>query len=400
MNGSVIDMHPFLKLPLERAREVVEGVARGDFYQDGGVIRNAKTGRFVAFLRGVKDGGSELGRAASSFASGLMQVGAAASILNLGVSVVGFALLNRKLNQVQDGIRLLDRAMREGFDQVNGRLDDIGAQMVALRLLTVRVHSDLARVEDKLDRVSAQIDLAQFAPLSSSFEQLSEVDARREQPSPAWFIGHADRAQQVRNYCIAMLQRNDVARLSPADPRFVASIAYLDVSALALVLEARTLRAAGETALARRRLESGLAQLRLPATEIVGQLCDRRPSILAARPLVARVGEPALASIARLLEPESVDPMRKLREEWSATVASGPPETLVLLRSLRTEIDAWVERAEAARRTTEIMEMLATLREEYAVCEQYALPPAQWERLADASASDELVLLVSRTVTS
>lgn len=400
MNNVAVDLHPYLRVPADRARDIYDGVSSHRYFQTGGVIKETGSNRIVAFLQNAGEGAKEAGTVVSSLASTALQIGAAASVLNLGVSVVSFVVLNRKLNQVQEGIRLLDAGMREGFDRLTGKLDDIGARMVGLHLLTAKVSTDLNRVEDKIDRVSAQIDLAQFAGLASTFEQLAEIGARRERPQPAWFVAHSDQAQRVRSYCVAMLARNDPARLGPTDPRFVASIAYLNVAALALVVEARTLRAAGETSLAKRRLELGVEQLRVPAAEIARQLCDRQPAILAAHQMNSQLGVPALASVARLLNPTPADPMAKFRAEWSEMVSSGTPEALGLLRSLRSEVSAWVDRMEAAHRSAEVIEMLMTLRDEYAVCEQHGLSDEQWERLGEAVVPGELILLAPRGVSA
>lgn len=360
--------NPLVMLPPDRAAAILRGMNDGTLYQDGGVIRETGSKRFFALL---KSGSEVVDPSRLGPLSTLVSLGSAASLLNLGVSVAGFALLYRKLGKVQEGIRLLDAAVRNGFASVSSRLDSVEARLVGLQLMGLRSQADLARVDEKVDRVSSQIDVAQFVPLALALEQLADApaDAARD---ASRFRAHAERAQGVRLYCLAMVERSSPRELPVFDARFVALRAYVTVAAMAALTEARCLRAAGDTRTAIKRLEATSERLLHPSQEVALQLLDGMPSMLGARQVEGSIGKANAAAIARLLTPESVADvaLRELRERWTERVSEGDAATTARLRGLRAEIDAWLTRVEAARQAAEVFELLATLRAEYEASER------------------------------
>ena len=385
-------LNPFVTLPPHKASAIIEGLRSGSLYQDGGIIRESGTKRVFAFLKSTSDAvdPSTLGPLSS-----LVRLGSAASLMNLGVSVAGFALLYRKLNQVQDGIRLLDAAVRNGFAAVSNRLDSVEARLVGLHLLGLRTNADLARVEAKLDQVASQIDVAQFVPLTLALEQLSETSAATH--DPVWFRAHAERAQGVRLYCLAMVERATPHELAISDARFVTLRAYVMVATMAMLAEARCLRAAGDSHAAIKRLQTTAERLLRPSQEVVLQLLDGMPAVLGARQIESAMGTSNAAAVARLLDPETSGDaaLRSLREGWTERVSEGDVSTLAKLRSLRSEQDGWLARADAARQTAEVYEVLATLRAEYEISDKLNLSTTQWDRAIEATPEGEMVLVLT-----
>lgn len=393
MSTSVPGFNPFVMLPPDQAPAIMRGMADGTLYQDGGVIRRVGTQRMFALLKSATSSPdpSKLGPLST-----LLNLGSAASLLNLGVSVVGFALLYRKLGQVQEGIRLLDAAVRNGFASVSNRLDDVEARLIGLQLMGLRAQHDLGRVEEKIDRVAVQIDIAQFVPLAMALEQLAELPAGAARDGQ-WFRAHAERAQSVRLYCLAMIERTNPRELPVSDARFVALRAYIAMAAVAAVTEARCLRAAGDTKTAIKRLETTSEKLLRPSQDVILQLLDGVPALLGARQVESSLGKANAAAIARLLEPEASadDALNTLREYWTERVSEGDAAAIAKLRSLRSEVDVWITRARAARESAEVIELLATVREEYDVCELLNLSAEQWDRALESAPSGEVVLLMA-----
>jgi hypothetical protein len=334
-------MDPFrlntnLVIPPERLAEVMEGLQKRTMYQDGGVIRQTSNERLVTFL---KAGGQSVDP--SAFTGLLGNLGSAASILNLGVTVAGFAVMYRKLSQMEDGIRLLDTAVRDGFAAVTNRLDRAEARLIGLQLLGLKTAGDLERVERKVDRVSAQVDIAQFVPLAQALEQLAEVSPTGGNHRADWYRAHADRAQTVRLYCVAMLDRTDLDSLPISDPRFVAARTYLQMAGLASVAEARCLRAAGDTQTALRRLQVASERLLTRSQGIVLRLLEGTPDILGARAVETTLGRANAEALARHLQPGSAggEALDASRAAWTAKVADGERGTLERLRALRSAAD-------------------------------------------------------------
>lgn len=394
MSTNVSGFNPFVMIPPEKAPEVLRGLTDGTLYQDGGLIRRTGSEQIFTFL---KSASSSPDPASLGPLSTVLKLGSAASLLNLGVSVAGFAILYRKLGQLQEGIRLLDATVRNGFASVASRLDGVEARLVGLQLLGLRTQQDLGRVEEKIDRVAVQIDIAQFVPLAVALEQLAEpsVGVARD---GQWFRAHAERAQSVRLYCLAMIDRTNARELPVSDARFVALRAYIAMAAVAAVTEARCLRAAGDTKAAIKRLRSTSEKLLRPSQDVILQLLDGVPALLGSRQIESSLGKPNAAAIARLLEPESSADaaLNTLREYWTERVSDGDAATLAKLRSLRSEVDAWITRATAARESAEVIELLTTVREEYDVCELLGLSADQWDRLLEAAPARDVVLLMPR----
>lgn len=390
-------MDPFtlntnLVIPPERLEEVVDGIRRGIMYQDGGVIRRSEDATLVTFL---KAGGESIDP--SSVGGLLGNLGSVASMLNLGVTVAGFAVMYHKLSKIEDGIRLLDTAMRDGFDAVSGKLDRAEARLIGLQLLSLQAATDLERVERKVDRVSAQIDIAQFVPLAQALEQLADVRPGESAHDAAWYRAHAERAQAVRLYCVAMLDRTDLGALPVSDPRFVAARVYLQMAGLATVSEARCLRAAGDTQTAIRRLKAASERLLPMSQGIVLRLLDGTPDILGARSVETSLGRADAEALARHLHPGTGggEALAASRTAWTAKVADGDKGTLEHLRTLRGAADEWKLRAEVARQTAEVYELLETVRAEYEFLEAKKLRAENWEHVLAGLPEGQVVMVAA-----
>lgn len=392
---SPLPLNTNLVIPPEKLAEVLDGIRRGTMYQDGGVIRRASNGRLVTFL---KAGGESVNP--SSFAGLLGNLGSAASILNLGVTVAGFVVMHRKLTRMEEGIRLLDTAVRDGFSAVTNHLDRAEARLIGLQLLGLQTAADLERVERKVDRVSAQIDIAQFVPLAQALEQLAEVSPTAGKYPADWYQAHADRAQVVRLYCVAMLDRTDLDAISISDPRFVAARTYLQMAGLASAVEARCLRAAGATRTAIRRLQAASERLLPRSQAIVMRLLDGRPDILGARTVETTLGLADAEALARHLQPGAPggEVLATSRSSWTAKVAEGDGETLQRLRALRNAAEEWKTRAEVARQTAEVFELLQTMIAEYEYVEARGLSTEAWEHQLAGIPEGQVVMLAA-TVT-
>lgn len=100
------------------ARKVVRGLLIGKYERVGGVIRDAKTKRIVAWLRSVGDN-VQIDVTKLINLGPLMQLTAATSLLNLSVTAVGFVMVMQRLVAIQ---RKLDE-IAQVLEQINRKLD-------------------------------------------------------------------------------------------------------------------------------------------------------------------------------------------------------------------------------------------------------------------------------------
>lgn len=149
---------------------IVSGLLDGSLVRYGGVVREAATGCIVKHLAEAPGLTSLLMNAPgleainwviNSLAHqathrkleilqhtatkilGLSQVSAGASVLNLGVSAIGFTYMHFHLNQLQDSIDRLERVVREGIQNLQGRLDDLSGQLAYLQALAVQSRAEI-----------------------------------------------------------------------------------------------------------------------------------------------------------------------------------------------------------------------------------------------------------------
>ena len=92
--------------------ELVKRLESGELTQFGGVIREAATGRVVAFLREVTSGAARIPQQFQHVQT-LLQVGSAASVLSLGVSVMGFAVINQRLNELEKRLKQAEELLKK-----------------------------------------------------------------------------------------------------------------------------------------------------------------------------------------------------------------------------------------------------------------------------------------------
>ena len=72
---------------------------------------------------------------------GISSVGAVASVLNLGLTAAGFLVMSHKLDQLRSAQAEMHRLMKEGFDALSGKLDDLGRVIVELRVIAFEQHA-------------------------------------------------------------------------------------------------------------------------------------------------------------------------------------------------------------------------------------------------------------------
>jgi hypothetical protein len=386
-----VDLHPYLALPIEKASKVIRGIELGHYYQDGGVIREEGTQRFVAFLRAT-DG---LRESANSTVQILTGISAAASVINVGVSVVGFAVMNQKLNRLQQGMQALQASVDGGFSTVSSQLDEIARRAACLELLATRSLDELEGARREIRRTSLQLDIAQFAPLAAAIENLEELRLRKAAPVRDRVEAQIDRAQGVRSFCAGMVAQLDFAVRSPFEPLFVASLNYLSVGVLAVVVEARALRMLDETVSAAARLRAAEASFFPPTRVAIRHLLAGDEMCLAAAE-IGRFATPfERATIAGFVaEASPSQAMDSARSRWIAASASMAPAARAVVRTLREQGEAWEARIGVSSRLASTMNNLRALRAEYELCAREHLPEQSWEGMALTGGESGLYAIV------
>ena len=105
-------MDPVVSATFVLADAIAKGLETGEIIRFGGIVREAATGRVVAFLR---EAGSNVAQIPQQFqqAQTLLQVGSAASVLGLGVSVMGFAVINQRLNELEKRLKQTEELLKK-----------------------------------------------------------------------------------------------------------------------------------------------------------------------------------------------------------------------------------------------------------------------------------------------
>lgn len=97
---------------------IVKGLASGEYVRWGGAIREAGTGKIVAWLREVGSTAAQLPELLQQ-AQGVLLVGSTASVLSLGVSVMGFAVVTQRLKELEERLK----QAQEVLNKINHKID-------------------------------------------------------------------------------------------------------------------------------------------------------------------------------------------------------------------------------------------------------------------------------------
>jgi hypothetical protein len=235
-------------------QHIARGLANGTYKRWGGVVREAKSGQIVTFLREV----SQTGESAVSTLLSLTSVGAVASVLNLAVSSMGFIVVLKRLGVIEQQLKLAQDVLQA----VDYKIDlSFYANFWAALDLAVNAFT-MTNAETR--KMSAMQAINRFLEAEHHYTKLTDIEI--------------DNGSQV------------------ADE-------YLSTLCLAYVTEVRCYLELEEIDTARRRLQEGAAILQPRFKKHINTLLTSNPAAYLYPGLKEQVGLRRLTKVYQWLDP-------------------------------------------------------------------------------------------------
>lgn len=99
-------------------KEIAQGLMNETLTRIGGVVRDANTGKIVAFLKETASAGNLM---PSNLVIGALNLGA--SILNLGVSVIGFSVVLNRLKTIEGELKSTKEILLKSNERIGQKID-------------------------------------------------------------------------------------------------------------------------------------------------------------------------------------------------------------------------------------------------------------------------------------
>lgn len=233
--------------------EINTGLVNGSYERVGGVIRDSKTKKIVAWLREATSQTS-----VANFSGIVSSLSLGTSLLNLGITTIGFALILRQLAVVEKRLQSIERTL----EQINQKID----------------WAFYAKFRTALD-------------LASNAFRMQQPENRRNSAMQA-----IDRLLEIEHYYIACL-RNAIQQQSEV------AADYLSLLFLAYIAEARCYLELEEIVNAEHRLQAALDTLKPYTKQCIQILLTPNPAVYLHPNLIDKVDLRRLTKVYQYLDP-------------------------------------------------------------------------------------------------